>query len=636
MVRLSTLLNFLSYAAATLGVAPLFLYLDRPVQLALPVAFVAGILFDRRRRYPLRGGLVTLLSLVCFFLYAVQISRDHLIEPVVNMLALLLAVRLVTEKSGRNTLQIFVLAVFALASSSLLTLSIAFFLYLVLLVTGVTVGLVLLSFHAVDPHLVFSRRQSGRILGVALILPAASLVLMLAFFVILPRTQYPLWNFLNPAASATAGFSEEVRPGSVAGIAAVKEVALRVESVQLPRDELYWRGIVLNTPQGSIWIRQAPPAGERASVRGGQVVTQTVYPEPKAGNYLLALDVPRGVEGLNSSQAADFIFRARGSLERRVKYTAVSVIRGDFEASGPVDRDFYLALPPLLSARVRQVAADIAARGAGAGDRIALLENFFTSQQLAYATTDLPAGEDPVDAFLFEKKRGYCEFFASSFALLLRLADVPARLVGGYYGGEYNQTGGYYLVTEDTAHVWVEALVDGRWVRLDPSRLAHNAAASLLAPRGRGLSGGRRLVDTIDYFWNRAVVAYDLGQQLRLLQQTNRQWRQLKVSFDAQKVGGYLLAGLAVATALIALLKRGRRSREERLLRAFLRRLRKKHHLEAIPAATGLQALANQLDDPVCREFAEIFGGGVYRDRKLTEEELKKLRMLVRKLRAGN
>jgi hypothetical protein len=81
------------------------------------------------------------------------------------------------------------------------------------------------------------------------------------------------------------------------------------------------------------------------------------------------------------------------------------------------------------------------------------------------------------------------------------------------------------------------------------------------------------------------------------------------------------------------LVRRGRYSREERILRLFLRRVRKKHHLEAIPAATGLQELANQLDDPVCREFAEIFGGGIYRDRKLTEEELKKLRVLVRKLR---
>jgi transglutaminase-like putative cysteine protease len=338
------------------------------------------------------------------------------------------------------------------------------------------------------------------------------------------------------------------------------------------------------------------------------------------------------VEGLRSSQAGDFIFRTRGSLDRRVKYTAVSIVGGNFEAIGPVDRDFYLAVPPHLSERVRRVAANIVARGAGAGDRIALLEEFFANQQLAYATTDLPASDDPVDEFLFEKKRGYCEFFASSFALLLRLSEVPARLVGGYYGGEYNEIGGYYLVTEDTAHVWVEALVDGRWLRLDPSRLANNSAVSLLAPRERGLSGGRRLLDTVDYYWNRAVVAYDLGRQLQLLQQTNRQLRQIKVTFDVKTVGGYLLAGLAGAIALGILLRRGRHSREERLLRAFLRRLRKKHRLDAIPPATGLQDLAKQLNDPACREFAEIYGGGIYRDRKLTREELKRLQTLVRRL----
>ncbi|HEY7746698.1 MAG TPA: DUF3488 and transglutaminase-like domain-containing protein [Desulfuromonadales bacterium] len=635
MVRVSFLLNLLGYTTAALGVAPLFLYLDLPVQLTLPLALAAGVFCDRRRRYPLSGGIATLLSIVCFLLYAVQISRDHLIEPVVNILALLLAVRLVTEKNGRNTLQVFVLAVFALASSTLLTLSAAFFLYLVLLVAGVTVGLVLLSFHAVNPQLVLSRLQTRRILGIALTLPAVSLVLMLAFFVILPRTQYPLWNFLNPTATATTGFSEEVRPGSFAGIAAGKEVALRVESERLPREELYWRGIILNTPAGSTWVRQLPPPGDMARIRGGRTIPQTIYPEPKSGNYLFALDVPRGVEGLRSSQAGDFIFRSRGSLDRRVKYTAVSVVGGALEAIGPVDRNFYLAVPPHLSERVHQVAVGIAARGAGAGDRIALLEAFFANQQLDYATSDLPASDDPVDEFLFEKKRGYCEFFASSFALLLRLSGVPARLVGGYYGGEYNEMGGYYLVTEDTAHVWVEALVDGHWVRLDPSRLARNAEASLLAPRVRGLSAGRRILDTVDYYWNRAVVAYDLARQLQLLQQTNRQLRQLRIPFDLQTAGVYLLAGIAGLIALVAMLRRGKYSREERILRAFLRRVRKKHHLDAIPAATGLQELAKQLDDPVCREFAEIFGGGVYRDRKLTGVELKRLKALVRRLHKG-
>lgn len=632
MVRISSLLNLLSYAAAALGVIPLFSYLDLPVQIVVAVAFAAGIYFDRRRRYPLGTTITTLLTLACFFFYGIQINRTYLIEPVVNLLALLLAVRLVTEKSGRNMLQIFVLAIFALASSSLLSLSAAFFVYLILLVTGVTVGLVLLTFFTVDSRLVLNRRQSVRILGVALILPIFSLLLMLVFFVILPRTQYPLWNFLNPAEKSTAGFSEVVRPGSFAEISAVKEVALRIESERLPGSDLYWRGIVLNTPTGSTWVRQTPPVGERALLRGGKSIAQVIYPEPKSGNYLFALDVPRSVEGLRAAQDADLIFRSRGTLERRVKYTAVSIVGGDFAVTGDFDREFYLAVPTSLSERLRQVAAGIAASDTDASGRIARLEEFFVAQQLAYATDGLPGGEDAIDAFLFDNKRGYCEFFASSFALLLRLSGVPARLVGGYYGGEYNEMGGYYLVTEDSAHVWVEALVDGRWLRLDPSRLAHNADASLLAPRERGLSAARRLLDSIDYHWNRTVIAYDLERQLQFLQKTNRQFRQFTISVDGKTIGGGLLIFLMAGLVLAVIRRRYKRSQEERLLERFLRRLRKKHRLDVIPPATGLHALAKQLDDPVCREFAEIYGGGIYRDRKLTGEELKKLQELIRGL----
>lgn len=633
MVSVNSLLNLLSYAAALLGTAPLLLYLDRPVQLAFAGALAFGIFCDRRGSRPLSAGVATLLSLACFLLYAVRISREQLVEPVVNILVLLLAVRLATERSGRNYLQIFVLAVFALASSSLLTLSAAFFVYLVLLVTSVTVGLVLLCFFAVDEQRVFSRRQAGQVLGTALLLPAASLLLMLVFFVLLPRTQYPLWNFLNPTETVVTGFSEQVEPGTVASLAKAKEVAFRAESEPLPAAELYWRGIVLNTPQENAWIRRPPPAGEKALVLGGRPVLQTIYPEPKSGNFLLTLDPPSSVEGLRASRAGDLVFQARGPLNRRMKYATVSALGGFLEANGPVDHGFYLATPPLVSERLRRVADDIAARGHSAAEKIALAESFFRTQQLAYATTDLPTSADPIDEFLFEKKRGYCEFFASSFALLLRLSGVPARLVGGYYGGEYNAMGGYYLVAEETAHVWVEALVDSRWRRLDPSGLARNADAALVAPRTRGLNAGRRLLDSIDYYWNRTVIAYDLGRQLELLQQTSRQLRQVKVEFNPQTAGGYLLAGLAVAATLIALARRGRQSREERLLRSFLRRLRKKHRLGAIPAATGLQQLAEQLDDPICKEFAEIFGGGIYRDRKLTQEEFRQLRTLLRRLR---
>lgn len=633
MVTISTLLNLLSYAVALLGVAPLFPYLDLPARLVFAAALPAAIVCDRRRRYPLRHGVATFVAIACFAFYLLQVSSDRLVEPAVNVLALLLAVRLLTEKSGRHYLQIFVLAVFALAASSLLTLSAAFFLYLVPQVTGVTVGLVLLSFHAADPALVLSRRQTLRITGTALLLPAVALLLVPVFFLVLPRTQYPLWNFLNPAAAATTGFAEEVRPGAFASLATAKKTALRVESERLRPDELYWRGTVLNVLEGSVWVRRDVPAAERARLSGGRLVRQTIYPEPGGKTHLFAVDVPLSVEGLRLREAGDKVFYTPRPLDQQVKYTAASIVGGTFAAAGNIDREFYLRVPDPVSARVREVGERIGASGLDAAGRIARLEAFFTGQQLAYATTDLPEAADPVDAFLFEKKRGYCEFFASSFAVLLRLSGVPARLVGGYYGGSYNEFGGYYLVTEETAHVWVEALVDGRWVRLDPSRLAQNAQTALMAPRGGSIRFDRSLADAVDYYWTRLVLTYDLGRQMQLLQQTNLRLRRLNMPAPSPRLLGYGLAAVAAAALLIAWLRRSRRSPEQRLLGQFLRQVRRRHRLEELPPAVGLRELAERVNDPLCREFAAIYGGALYRDRRLSADERRRLEAIIRALR---
>lgn len=635
MVKIRTLLNLLTYAACLLGVAPLFPHLELGARIGFPLALVAGILFDRRQRYPFKTATVTVLSVALFALYATRISLDDLVGPVVNILTLLLAVRLLTEKTGRNYLQIFVLTIFALAGSSLLSLSSAFFVYLVLLVTCVTVGLVLLPFHAIDSRLRLPRRKARTLLSVAGLLPAGSLLLMLVFFFILPRTQHPLWNFLNPAATATAGFTEEVAPGSVAGIAAVKALAFRAESPQLPPDQLYWRGIVLNKVEGGTWVRATPPAAEAGRVSGGRSVQQTIYPEPKQGRYLFALDLPLNLSGIRARRSADLVHTARRSGSRR-KYQAVSLVGGRLEATAAPDLDFYLQVPGPLTGRLRDAAGQIAAGEPTDREKVARVEAFFRAQQLVYATDDLPGSTDPVDEFLFLKKRGYCEFFASSFATLLRLSGVPARLVGGYYGGKYNEMGGYYLVTEDTAHVWVEALIDGRqWIRVDPSRLAQNAAAALVEPRAQRLVLGRRLLDAVNYHWNRAVITYDLGRQLQLLRRVNVQARQLRISFDFGTALRYLLIPAVALAALAGLIRRLRSSREERILRTFLRRVQKKHRLGRIPETVGLEALAKRVDDPLCREFAEIYGRALYRDRKLTAEELQRLRDLVRGLKRG-
>ena len=178
-----------------------------------------------------------------------------------------------------------------------------------------------------------------------------------------------------------------------------------------------------------------------------------------------------------------------------------------------IDRQFYLQAPDDMSPRMQELALKIREGNADVPARIAALAEFFRGQELSYAQDDLPIGPDPIDEFLFEKKRGYCEFFASAYVSLARLSGIPARLVGGYYGGEYNPIGGYYQVTEDTAHIWVEVLTDdNRWRRVDPSQWAVNAATTWGERPPSSLMTLSQVVDTLNYQWVQAVIFFDMYQ----------------------------------------------------------------------------------------------------------------------------
>jgi len=319
MISIERALQTLIYLAALIGLAPLFPYLDLFTQIVIVFAFVAGIICDRRRHYWLTPLPATLLTFLFFFVYLVQISRANLVFPVANLLILLLAVRLVSEKQGRHVLQIFVLATFGLAASTLLSLSSLFFIYLVALVLLITFGLVLLSFYAAEPELILDRGQWKILLSTGLLLPVGSLLLMLFFFMILPRTQHPLWNFLNAPARASIGFSDQVRPGSVAELSQVRQTAFRVEMEEVQPSNLYWRGIVLNRIDGQVWRRDGTPPRDRIIRGNNPSISQNIYIESKDDRFLPVLDVPTQVGGLSAERSSDAVHKSRRSLKKQAQ-----------------------------------------------------------------------------------------------------------------------------------------------------------------------------------------------------------------------------------------------------------------------------------------------------------------------------
>lgn len=625
MVKIKSILSVLAISVALIGYLPLRPYLDSFGTWFFPAALAFGFWQQRSGRF-LSEKLLTPASLLLFFYFAMGVSQENLLSVTANLLVVFLAIRMLGEKSGRNYLQIFALSLFCLAASSLYNLSAQFLVYLLALLLLLAVSLVVLTFHAHDAEIALAKPELKRVLGVAGLMPVASLPILLVLFVLLPRTQFPLWDFLNRGGGTRAGFSDEVKPGSFPSVSVVKTVVLRVLSPKVPDSRLYWRGVVLNGFKGDAWVRLPEPV-EKASAGGGQVVHQEIYPEPSTSAYLVALNIPRQISGLRTTQESDFVFKSRYPLDKRVKYEADSTLADVVRVNGGIQRDFYLALPGTVPQRLRAQAQALARPGLSSEEKLRLVERFFRNQRIAYATTNLPVGPGAVDDFLFVKKRGNCEFFASSAAILLRLAGVPARLVGGYRGGNYNEMGGYYQVTDDMAHVWVEAYLDGKgWFTVDPTSWSVGFAAQ------RSLGKTLRLyVDAVGFYWNKAVLTYDLDKQISLLKNAGSKAKQLRLpTLSAKGVLGALFWLLPIA-AIVAWLLWRPASGEERVLRRFLRVVARRYP-GVSPEGSGLFDLAKRIRDPRVDEFVGIYGSAVYGDRRLRPDELAALRKIVGEL----
>jgi protein-glutamine gamma-glutamyltransferase len=626
MVKIKTVLSALAVCIALIGYLPLQPYLDPVARFFFPAALLLG-LYLQVKNQALPGKILTPFSIVIFLYFASGFSMDSIIQITADLLVVFLGIRMLGERSSRHYLQVFALALFCLAASSVYNLSALFLLYLLLLLFLLAVSLVVLTFHAHDPEIALEREEAKKVLTVSSLLPVASLPMLLFLFVLLPRTQYPLWDFLNRSGPKVTGFSETIRPGGSSSVSEVKSAVLRVTSRKVPDDRLYWRGIVLNGFKENDWVRLPTPDEQPLRVEKGESVHQEIYPEPSRNPYLLALNIPRSIRGVRSSEAPDTVFSTERPLEKRVRYEAESTLSDAIVVKG-FDRAFYLTLPQTVPERVRAKGRELARRGLAAADKLKLVEQFFRGQRLGYASTDLPVGPDSIDSFLFVKKRGHCELFASSCATLLRLAGVPARLVGGYRGGSYNDMGGYYLVTEDMAHVWVEAYIDGRgWVSVDPSAWSIGFASN--GGVGRKL---RMYMDAIGFYWNKAVLTYDLEKQLTLISSAGGKARNLRLQAGWWRPAVPVAAAGLLIAVIVALYRKGPKSREERVLKRFLRAVRGRY-TAGDTEGSGLFELAERVGDPRVREFVNIYAGAIYGDHRLRREELAQLREIIRSLR---
>jgi len=502
------------------------------------------------------------------------------LEVAVEFAALLQIVRLATRRGAAHDQQIIVLALLHFIAGTVLG-------------GGLTYGICFLGFLVVAPGaLVLShlRREvegnyrqgardrtglpvdvprilrSRRVVGRGFLLSTCLLSIPIFFFtallfVLFPRVGLSLLLLSHPHAGRMVGFSDHVDLGQVGVLRSDPSIALRFDVQNLPnppppRMTLRFRGTAFDTYVEKAWDRtikdRAGPAthadgdndtypfarkvdlehARRVTIDLEPIDPPVVFLPPRTvGVHLRPVDRSPLSENLTLLRGPEGEYRYSGTDGRGLKYEAF--LANDTEPLGePMrsgDRSRYLALPPALPPRVLALAHEWADKEPTQAGKAHAIEEHL-KLEYRYDTASPSGGKaNPVDDFLFESKRGHCEFFSTAMALMLRAVGIPSRNVTGFVGGTYNRFGHYYAVREGDAHSWVEAYIADTarpgWLTYDPTPAA---GAQPLEETTGALVYLRDVLEALSQRWNTYVVGYDLRTQIRLFEDVHRRYESFR------------------------------------------------------------------------------------------------------------
>ncbi len=478
---------------------------------------------------------ILLLCLVGVFLTFGRLGgRDSSIA----LFSLLMALKLMETKSTRDLTIMVHLGFFLTICTFLFSQGIAIAVLTVIPVILLTATLVALNR---APDTVLATIPLKQTLQSAATLLGLALPLLLALFVLFPRAPGPLWKPPKDSVRALSGLDEEMTPGKISDLTKSYAVAFRVDfQGQKPptQSRLYWRGPVLSQYDGNTWrvdhSTDNHPLPAWQALSSPVQYTVTLEPHNRCWLYLLDLPVMKPSTGTTSASfSADFQLLSREPLLQRIRYDAASSLEYQLgDELSERERQQALQLPDSGDPRARRLAKQWAEENPDPQSimqkALALFRSNFTYTLLAP-----PLGDNPNDDLIFNTRKGFCEHFSSSFVFLMRAAGVPARVVTGYQGGEFNQLGNYLIVRQSDAHAWAEIWLEKQgWVRVDPTAavtparvesgiaqalpenepLPDLARMELTAPKRLNLAW-----DSVNNSYNQWILGYNQKRQTELL-----------------------------------------------------------------------------------------------------------------------
>lgn len=407
-----------------------------------------------------RFGLMLLIIAAVFRQYGTLLGRD----PGIALLIALLGLKFLELKTLRDFVVSLFVFYLVILGSFLYSQSLWLGAWALIAVAASTAALM----HLMQPS-GLDMSQRLRLSGVMLV---KALPLMVMVYLLFPRISGTLWGLPADAYAGLTGMPDLMQPGSIRRLSESSEVAFRVtfDGLPPPARELYWRGLVLAETDGHGWSRAPARAAPTVSFMPlNDPVHYQITLEPSNKPWMPALDLP-AIRPQGAHYQPDFTLEHNEPIRARLNYALTSYTRYRTGVLDPAERVHSLQLPAGLSPRARALAEQWR-RESGYPLQVAQAAlDYFHRENFVYTLNPPLLGDDPVDEFLFQTRRGFCEHFASAFVTLMRAAGIPSRVVVGYLGGELNTAGNYLIVRQSDAHAWAEIWTPERgWVRVDPT-----------------------------------------------------------------------------------------------------------------------------------------------------------------------
>jgi hypothetical protein len=418
----------------------------------------------------------------------------------------------------------------------------------------------------------------GRLFGFSAALMILGLVVTTLIFTSFPRLGQGL--SLSDPLTPTTGFSDSVRLGDVGRLKQNSQVVMRIEfekdsKPHRPQSPVYWRGVVLDHFNGSSWFSTVKPKWKFSNQPGvgvpllpfdpkARVIRQNIYMDEFGSDVIFSQGLPLLVDGNFQSLQVNDSFALK-SLDWQNRSRRVTLVSGAAPSrNSPAGRAFndhnspllkkFLQLPT-MNPEITRLAKNLTQNAVTDEIKANQILGHLRSSEFGYTLEQTQNSEQtPLDHFLFTRKKGHCEYFASAMVMLLRLSGVPARLVNGFIGLEWNDLGEYMVVRQHHAHSWVEAFLPEKgWVIYDPTPADPMFALNNFDdPLNRAL-------DLLRLNWQRYFLSYSFMDQALLfnhLQSTGEETLSTIKGFETLEVASiktFIIDNLVVLLGLFGL-----------------------------------------------------------------------------------